>query len=253
LGVGPPLDNALVSLQHLVGSEGSPGSIITVATDPAGTFVIDRLSAGRFLLKVRRDGYAPHERLLDLAAGEPRDDLEIALDPAEGLEIYCRLAAGPPPDRASLHVLDAEGRVLLSETRGLADGGYAHFPTVPAGTWEVVVTAPGGAASGFTAQVPGEPLEVVLPPAARLEVRVPALIEANRVASLSLLGPDGRPFRGPGPTGNLQERWTLHGGAGVLEGLQAGVWTLVVSTSEGQTWQGTVALEYGEQAEVTLE
>lgn len=249
----PPLDDALVSLQQLVGTEGSPGSIVTVATDRAGTFVIDRLSAGRYLLSVRRDGYTPHKRLLDLVAGVQRDDLEIALAPTEGLEIYCRLATGPPLDRASLHVLDANGGVLLSETRGLAHGGYARFPTVPAGTWEVVVTAPGGAATRFTARVPGEALEVVLPPAARLEVRVPALIETNRVATLSLLGPDGRPFRGPGSIGNLQEQWTLQGGAGVVEGLQAGVWTLVVSAPDGQTWQENVALAYGKQAQVILE
>ena len=103
-------------------------------------------------------------------AGEPLD-LELSLEPAAGLELVLRLATGRPPPRATLSVLDALGRPFFSETRSVAAAGGVRFATVPAGEWQVVVSAPGGATRRLPVTVPGPPVEVVLAVADRLDQR----------------------------------------------------------------------------------
>lgn len=254
---GEPLDDALVRLERRLGGgiEGEEGSqsasVTTVATSEQGSFTAERLSAGRYRLAVSKDGYAPREEVLDLAAGQVLD-LELSLAPTEGLELVVLLDSGRPPPRATLSVLDAQGRPLLSQTRfPTADGGV-RFPTVPAGEWEAVVSAPGGATRRLRAEVPGPTLELVLAAADRLEVQVPELVASNQVATVALLDQDGGPFESVGPYGSLQREWRLDGGVGIVDGVPAGLWTVRV-VAGGRLWERTLAIGGGGRVEVVLE
>ena len=249
-----PVGDALVYTQQLLGHDGSqPGSLITVATNRRGRFTLGRLSAGRYRLTVREDGYAPAEHTLDIEAGAVLDDLQISLSPTEGLDLWVRRASGRPPELATLNVLDTSGSVVLTATRPLGEDGYARFASVPPGAWNLLISAPGVATTQVTAAVPGPPVELVLPEAARLEILVPTLVERNLIASVTLLGQDGRPFVGAGPAGALQQEWVLAGGAGVVDGVPAGVWTLTAVASDGQLWQRTVSVKSGLPVQVRLE
>ncbi len=248
-----PLANAMISMQRLLDDDSQPGSLIVMGTDREGAFTLGRLSTGRHRLTVRKDGYAPSERILDVEAGVAMDDLELLLSPTDGLDLVLRLASGRSPNPATVSVLEPSGRLLLTETRSVASDGYVRFATVPPGTWELVVSAPGAAVSRVMATVPGPPLDLVLADGARLEIRAPELIESNRVATLTLQGQDGRPFQGLGPTMRLRQQWNLTGGTGVVEGVPAGIWTLRAIASDGRLLQGTVAATGGLEYEVILE
>ncbi len=249
-----PLANAAVALLRLLGEDGSQtGSLITVTTGPEGSFHLAQLTAGRYRLSVHRDGYTPIERILNVEAGADLDGLELALAPAEGLDLVVRLASGQAPRSATVAVFDASDRLLQSETREVAEEGSTRFSTIPAGTWELVVSAPGGAATRTVATVPGTPIELVLPPASRLIVRVLPLVESNLVASLTLVGQDGRSFQIVEPSGALRREWSLIGGSGTIEDVPAGVWVLRVVTPDGRSWERTAATTGSPEIELILE
>ena len=249
-----PLGDALIHVQQLLGYDASrPGSVVTVGTDRQGSFTLARLATGRHRLTVRKDGYAPIEEFLDLQSGMSIEDIELSLTPTKGLDLVVHLASGPPPPRATLNVTDDSGRRVLTETRPLAPDGFVRFATVPPGSWNLLVSAPGGATAKSVADVPGPVLALVLLKGTRLRVRVPTLVESNLVATLTLNGSDGRLFQGMGPTGTFQHQWALNGGSGTVEGVPPGIWALNVVASDAQIWQGTVVTAGEREIEVSIE
>lgn len=247
-----PLADVLVAMRQLLGAAGD-GSLLTAGTDERGIFSFERLSAGRYRLSVRADGYEPAERLLDLPPGAGREDLELALASTAGLDLFVRLASGRTPRFVHLRALDAGGLLAVAETRVADDGGYVRFPTVPAGAWELLVSAPDAAAVRVAAEVPGDPVEVVLPSAGRLEVRVPALLETEEVATVAVADAAGRPFVDVDAGGELRDTWRLVGGRATVPGVPAGVWTLLASSPAGRSWTATVTTTGGPVVEVILE
>ncbi|HEX2254414.1 MAG TPA: carboxypeptidase-like regulatory domain-containing protein, partial [Thermoanaerobaculia bacterium] len=249
---GEGVPDALVSLQRLLGA-GEPGPLTTVGTDVAGSFVTATLAPGRYRLTVRADRYAPEERLVEVAPGPAPEPLRVELQPTEGLALTILRAAGHPPSRAAVLVLAADGRPVHFEDMPLSDFGHGYLRQAPPGTWTLLVKAPGSAALLARATVPGDRLEVTLPPAAPLAVRVPALSDSPVAASVSLAGADGTPFLGVEPTGGLQQSWPLIGGLATVPDLPAGTWRAQVTAADGRTWEGAVATGGVEAAAVVLE
>ncbi|MCP4653936.1 MAG: hypothetical protein GY856_00815, partial [bacterium] len=240
-----PLHSALAAMQQLLdagpGGAGGAASLFTVGTNPQGLFSFDRLPAGRFRLTVRTDGYEPVEHIVELAAEERLEGLEIALSSTAGLDLVVRLASGRAPRMVHLRAVNAvEGRVIF-ESRVPDPRGHLRCATVPPGSWELVVSAWGGAATRFTATVPGDPVTVTLPAAGRLKVRVPALLDSDVVATLTVADHDGRPFLHLGDGGELKTRWRVVGGRATVSGVPAGLWTLTVIAPDGQSWVDSVA------------
>ena len=120
---------------------------------------------------------------------------------------------------------------------------------------DLLLDAPGSAVRRLAAvTVPTtEPLEIVLADAGGLEVRVPELVNANLVGSLSAFDAQGQPFRGLGLHGVLEQTWPLPGGTGTLEGLPPGLWTLRAVAPDGRSWERTVTTEAGATLRVSLE
>ncbi|MEE8526141.1 MAG: carboxypeptidase regulatory-like domain-containing protein, partial [Thermoanaerobaculia bacterium] len=250
---GEPVAGAQVTLQRLLGPDGTqPGPVVGLVASSEGTFAVERAAAGRQRLTVRKAGYAPGEKALELRSGEELS-VELTLSPTAGLDLVVHLASGARPPFAAVVVHGPSGQLLVSESSRVFDDGHARFSTVPPGTWEVLVTAPGGAVTRTLATVPGEPLQVVLPDAGRLRVRVPLLHETDRRAILTVSDQTGQAFLGLDDAGALRQQWDVINGLATVASIPAGVWRLQVVDASGQRWEGTALTSGAQEAEVRLE
>lgn len=246
---GEPLERALIGLLQQL-DNGGEGSKISIASEGGGQFRYDSLPGGRFRLTAQRDGYQPTERTIHAAAGTTAS-VQIELEPASGLEVIASLPSGTTPRYITVWGRDGAGRQFAETRGGFAQG--TPFSTLPAGEWNLLIGGTGGALVETRVTVPSEPLQVVLPTAGRLRVRVPALVESDTSAVLTLVAEGGQPFRHLAWGGALEQSWQLAGGRAIVEGVPAGLWTLRVQASDGRTWSATAASTGGPDIEVNLE
>jgi len=228
---------AIVALRRLEGEEAA--FLMTMGTDEEGYFVLPNVTEGRYRVTVTKDGYAPWEQVMQVAAGAPLQEQRIPLSPTRGMEIAPSLASGRRPPQVTAALRDGSGRIVLFEVRAVDGAGVARFPTAPPGEWELLVSAPGAALMETRVKVPGEAVPVVLPDAGRLTVRVPQLATSDAVALLTVTDAAGRPFRSLSPYGTVQTQWQVVGGKAVVEGVPAGAWTLRAVAPDGRAWSGT--------------
>jgi len=153
-----------------------------------------------------------------------------------------RLASGVVPGSVGVALLGEDGRPVQTFVHLLGAAGRLHLASLAPGTWSVRVSAPGTAPAQLEVTVPGDPVAVVLSPAARLQVRVPELMESDAAAALRLFDAAGNPFWNLGPTGSFQGEWQLARGVGTVDGVPSGLWTLRVTAADGGTWQTQVTV-----------
>lgn len=166
-----PVAGAAVSVQP---TESDRRHRQAVATDVAGRFAFSEIESGSYLVRASADGYASAERTV--ALGEGLTDVELTLEPEQGVELVLRRVSGPPPERVllGLHregieqgmrllVCDAHGRTTL---RGLAPGVYEAM---------VIDRYYGRGAI----QVPGPPVTITLREVGMLTVVVPPASSAG--------------------------------------------------------------------------
>jgi hypothetical protein len=250
---GRPVAGATVLLYQLLGEGGEPASLFSVVSGSEGGFRQARLAPGRYRVKVQRDGYAPFEQPLELAPGAAAE-LDVALTPTAGLDLAVRLASGQVPLVVTVAAFGPDGALALSESRGLTPEGFTHIATLPPGPWELWIGAPGAALERRAVTVPsGAAVEVVLQPAARLKVRIPALAHSGQLATVTLTDAAGRVFQSLEQGGAPRTVWELAAGVGYVEGLPAGLWTVAATGPRGETWRGTAALGPGSERELVLE
>ncbi|MEM7353530.1 MAG: carboxypeptidase regulatory-like domain-containing protein [Acidobacteriota bacterium] len=249
-----PVAAALIALQQLLGpARDQEASLFTFGTDEAGYFSKERLTSGWYRLTVSRNGFQPVQQEIEVPAGFDLDNLQFELEPTDGLEVAVRLASGRRSYYVTAAAYAADGSRVFAESRVLDDQGLARFQTIPPGTWQLEVSATGGATIRTPVTVPGPPVELVLPDAGRLKVRIPALVESSEVATLTLVAPNGEPFRHLEVGGVMQQRWDLTGGKATLEGVPAGAWQLTAIAPTGQSWVGSAITTGGPDVEVSLE
>lgn len=247
---GEPIRDVLLSLRPVEG----PEYLVTASTRSDGRFAIHRVQPNRYRLQASAEGFVQSEQEIQVAGGQTLDDLELRLQPARGARVRVRLASGEAPHRVHWQVRDGSGATVLAETRSASGAGEIfELSKLPPGTWTLLVGADGGAVATASLAVPSdEPLAITLPPAGRLNVRVPALLSSELIGMVRLLGADQRPFWTLAPGGNVVQQWPLAGGKAVVEGVPAGSWTVQVETPDGQRWQGTAATG-GTETVVTIE
>jgi hypothetical protein len=249
---GEGVYEAMIYLQRLI--DGEPGPLTTVATDAAGSFVTASLAPGPYRLTVRGDGYGVEERLVEALAGVPAERLRFELERTDGLTITVRLAAGGEPPRfTTVVVLGEAGRLVHFEEPVLSPFGVGYLQQIRPGTWTLLVKSAGAATAAVAATVPGPRLEVTLPPAAPLTVRVPALADSRAAAALSIAAAGGAPWSQVVPGGTLQSSWPLAGGTVTVPDLPAGAWQLQVTAVDGRAWAGEVATDGVSPAAVALD
>ena len=246
---GAPVDSAIVSLLQLLNT-GGEGSKFSLSSDAQGLFQHDTLPGGRFRLLVQRDGYQATERTIEAPAGGT-STVRVELEPAAGLDVVATLSSGATPRYITLLGSDSAGRQFTETRAGFARG--TPFPTLPAGEWNLLVSGTGGGVVETRVTVPSEPLQVALPAAGRLRVRVPDLVESESPATLTMATIAGQPFRHLAFGGLLEESWRLAGGRVIVEGVPAGQWMLRVQAADGRTWSATAASTGGPDIDVSLE
>ncbi len=250
---GNPIGDAVVVLGQVAGPATSePVSETTVATDAQGTFSIQHLSAALYRASVSRDGYAPAEETLDLRYVSSAPDLRFELRPTQGLLVVPRLASGAVPSWAQIRLTDVSGAPVVEKSYAVVDG-TARVTTAPSGELLVSVASPGGAMVSRMVTVPGRALELALPPAGEIEVRVPDLAETGTGGVAEAFGPSGSPLVAlEGGTGRFLSSWSVHDGRALMVGVPVGEWSIRVTGRNGSVWTGRVSVEAGVRALVTL-
>jgi len=210
---GSPVGGAEVSL----GAPGVAGRLLprggalggqAAATDEAGRFRFDHLSAGRYSLSATAGerGSAPVEVVLQ--PGEARGDLVLAL--GAGATLIGRVSGLPDEERSGVTVTASGPGTYLAATRTDADGSF-RLGGAPAGAVDLrAMTGDFSGARSATAQVliaEGQALvevEIVFAPGFTVTGRVTragevvgdvqvmaALDGQNRPVALARTGPDG--------------------------------------------------------------
>ncbi|HEX3127772.1 MAG TPA: carboxypeptidase-like regulatory domain-containing protein, partial [Thermoanaerobaculia bacterium] len=248
-GSGDPIDAASLALRPTTGTD----FLITESSQSDGTFRVIHIPPGTYRLTARASGYTPAERELTLAGGDDLTGVELSLTPTGGLEIQVRLADGQTPPLVHVLARSAQGAPALAGTYAPKPGGGVALSSLPAGTWDLFVSAPGGAMARETVTVPGKPRTVALPGAGRVVVRVRELATQNVLATVRLVGPGQQLFWTLGPGGTVEQSWTLRGGKGTIESVPAGQWLVVAETSDGRVWQAPAATPGTGEVTLTLE
>ncbi len=218
----------------------------------AGRFAISNVAPGTYRLTAKKDGYAAKQETVVVATGRDVDSINFVLDPTEGVLLQVRLPEGGLPEAVFATVLDGAGRGVTSGRYPTGEGGRVRLPTVPPGSWDLLIAAPGTAVAALTVTAPGGPIPVQLSPATQLRIRVPDLEGSKLIASVRVVGTDGRAHRslGWGASGGA-ERQAAEGRT-TIEDLPAGAWTVIVTAPDGRTWQGAATTTPGRATDLAL-
>ncbi|MCH9646954.1 MAG: carboxypeptidase regulatory-like domain-containing protein [Deltaproteobacteria bacterium] len=245
---GEPVSSAAIVLRQLLG-RGEESSTFAVNSDHEGRFLFQRLPQGSFRLTLQHDGFLPLERQIRIDRESP-EEMTLELERAAGLEVSVSLETGGTPSLISLAGRSHSGQAFR-ETRQTLDG-KAFFSTLAAGTWDLVVAGPGGAARKARVEVPGEPLVVALPAAGRLRVRIPELVATEDTATLTILDPHQEPLVTLPPGGSPLSSWRVVSGNALVENVPAGAWRVEARSVDGRTWAGTAVTTGGPDVGVEL-
>ena len=246
---GEAIPGALIRLQPTEG----PEFLIADSSQPDGSFHLLRVPAGSYRLAVTADGFAATEQTIRVVSGEALSGLDLALRPTAGSLLHVGLAGGGVPRRVNLLALDGTGGPVLAETRASDASGRVRLATLPPGTWQLLVSAPGAGTATRAVTVPGEPVAVTLPSAGRLHLRVPALAVTDLLATVTLLGPDQQALWTLGLGGQIERSWPMTAGLATVEGVPPGIWLVRVESTDGRTWTGGATTTGSGESAVTLE
>ena len=219
-------------------------------TDAKGTFRLLEVGGGAWKVKAVRDGYAPAEREIQVDGSAP-EEIELTLQPTEGVTIEALLTSGQAPDRIQVAALDPQGNTVVAGNYPTGENGRTRLSNVPPGSWELLVQSDLSAAVAVSVSVPGPAVRVILPSSGRLQVKVPALAN-DRTAKVVLSGAGGV-FRAIDFDGKATSEWNLREGQVGFTRVPVGVWQVTVRTPDGRSWNGTATVTAGGSAEVTLE
>ncbi len=242
-----PVSGVRISLRPTV--EG-PTLFGDATTDARGAFRLLEVGDGAWTLRATREGYAPAERQVRVDGSTP-DEIELRLEPTEGVTVEALLTTGQAPDRIQVAALDAGGKVIASGIYPTGENGRTRISNVPPGSWQLLIKADQAAPATVPASVPGPAIHAILPPGGEVRVQVPALASGSTTATIVLTGAGG-PYRGFDWDGGVKSEWELAGGTIRLAGVPAGVWQLAVRSADGRSWSGTATVTPGGMAEVVL-
>ncbi len=214
------------------------GSFSSATTDARGAFHLPEVSEGSWTVRANKEGYAAAERKVEVEGDSPPGDVEIRLEPTEGVTVEALLASGQPPDRIRVAALDGAGATVLVGGYPTGENGRTRIPNLPPGSWLLLVEAAQSGPATVAVSSPGPAARVILPPAGRIDLQVPALIERPAAAKAVLTGPGG-PYRDIDGDGSVKAEWDLAAGRRTFDRVPAGTWQVVVQAADGRSWSGT--------------
>lgn len=225
----------------------------TAISDIEGRFTLRNVADGDWRLGAERDGYAAIGRDLSVQFERGGPDLRLEMEPTEGLRLEALDPAGNPPTSVQLAVLDAAGAPLVQGRFSTGENGSVRLTTVPRGRWNVVIGADGSATSTLPIDAPGGPIPIRLQPATALLVTVPELVGSGLRATATIASVDGSAHHSLDWAANPRAEWRLADGRRSFGSLPPGAWRVVVTASDGRSWQAEAQTAPGAPAEVTLE
>ena len=248
-----PLQGVTVTLTDPQSSGRAGLPTHTTSTDLDGRFRLSSVADGQWHLAANRKGFAASSMPVTVRYDKTVDDLEIVMEATEGLTLETRLPNGVPPDEISVSVLDAGGGSLSSGSYSTGENGRVRLSSVPAGRWELIVSAAGAATSTIAVQAPGPPVPVQLQPATSLRVEVAELQGTTTLATIGVTDSNGRPFRSLSWTGQPRSEWRMESGRMEFASLPPGAWNVTVATADGRRWTGTATTSAGVGAVLQLD
>jgi protocatechuate 3,4-dioxygenase beta subunit len=220
-------------------------------TDAHGVFHLPEIGEGSWTVQATREGYATAERTVQVEGDSPPGDVELRLDPTEGVTVEALLATGLPPDRIRVAALDGAGHPVAAGVYSTGENGRTRVSNVPPGSWQLLVESVESAPVTVPATVPGPAVRVILPPAGQLRIQVPALAEHPAAAKVVLTGAGGL-YRAIAGDGSVRSEWDLDDGSRFLDRVPAGVWQVAARAADGRSWSGTATVTPGGVAVVEL-
>ncbi|NIM00534.1 MAG: hypothetical protein GTN89_06600 [Acidobacteria bacterium] len=222
----------------------------SATTDSTGRFELPAIADGSWELSAEKQGYAATQQTIQVQHERSEEDVRVSLDPTEGISLEVRMPSGSAPDEVRLAVLSGE-TAIVSGSYSTGENGSVRVSTVPPGSWDVLMSAPGTSTTTFRVNAPGPKTPVQLAPATQLTVEIPELVESGQLATLKLTGSDGRLYRALGWSGQPQSSWQVRGGRQVVT-LPPGSWTVQVESRDGQAWSGSSVTSPGSDATLVL-
>ncbi len=222
-------------------------------TDLDGRFRISSVADGEWRLSAVKQGYAATSRAVTVKNERGVDDLRIPMEATEGMTLETHLPSGGAPDEIRVAVLDPAGAALVSGVFQTGENGRVRLSTVPAGTWDVVVSAAGSATANLRAGAPGAAVPVALEPATGLKISVPELQRSDLVATVRVRDAAGALFRTLEWSGRPVTEWRMFGGTLEFAALPPGSWAVTVAAADGRTWEGRSETAGGTTSQLVLE
>ncbi len=248
-----PLAGVGVTLRAADGGGTGRLPLHSATTDLEGKFELPNVGDGSWQLSAERKGYAAVSRGLTVQFQKPVEDLELPMDPTEGLTLEARLPTGAAPAELRVAVIDGSGMTLVGGNFATGENGRVRLSTVPPGSFTLVVSAAGSAVSNLAVRAPGPAVPVTLQPATALRVVVPELSGSPTLATVRVADAAGRSFHALSWNGNALTEWRMAGGRLELGSLPPGSWTVTVDTADGRSWRGRTATAVGAAAELSLQ
>ncbi len=260
-GSGAPLGGVEVTLTRTDDADGSLGAFSILGlggaprSDTAGNFVLKGVVAGSYRVAATKEGYGAGT--VDIVVdGADVSGIEISMERAVALTVYVYSVGGNPARQVGFTVLDGGDQPVLSQTRSLAEGGRLDIEDLPDGTWQLLVAENGGGATARTTiTVPGDPVQVRIPPSGGLRLLVPELATEQLTARVTLFDQEGRQYRAAGLQGMLAGvNGMVVDGRAMLNAIPVGVWRVVVQRTGGeQTWEVVARVVEGTMVEYLVE
>ena len=205
-------------------------------TDAQGHFRIRFVPHGSYALMVKSEvGSANATVQLD------RDvhDLALRLEPSERQVLHVQRSDGQPVKWLTVLALDSAGRSVASGDYTPESPGVFVLD-LPSGPLRLLISHHTSVFTMREVTLPGEPLNVVLEPGARLTVQVPAL-EPVGTSTAKVWDQSGEIFSPP-PLPRYRDgvSWPVWGGVLRLPQWPAGVWTIRIQAGDGQVFETTV-------------
>jgi hypothetical protein len=227
-----------------------PGNIEVA---PDGTWRAGPLEAGTWRLWLRRTGYVPWERVIEIAAGNDVE-LPIQLTPTPGLELAFVTEASVVPGLVRARLYDELGNEVARESfiapySPLPD---AHWAGAPTGTWTLEAWGQYARPVRRQVTIPGPRVTVTLPVQGQVRARIPALEDTVAPAVLVVLDAGGQPVTGYTDNGLPTLEWIAPGGGEIgARYLPPGQYVARVTVDE-RMWEEDFELEAFATTMVTL-
>ena len=166
---GEPITNASIEVRAAVAGDAfrmSRGAI----TDTAGTFLLEAVPPGGYVVTTSKDGYGSDVR--EMMVSERGDELAIKLSRTEGLTLKIVDGRDGRPVRAAVFAYDAQNRLAYDATRmfGGDDTGEVKLPLAP-GHYTASVVATNYAPVNVSLQSPSAARVVAMTPGGTIHVK----------------------------------------------------------------------------------